>query len=491
MESSTGNRDARARPDVPRGSAPYGWRAFLKQQRLQFASNRCCIRIWLIHILAGAALAGCGGGGGNGGSAGGGDGGAGTQPDPGPTLNDHPNILLVISDDLGLDASSGYQVGTELPATPTLDELAANGLIFDNAWATPLCSPTRATILTGRYGIRTRVLAPGDPISMNETSLQSFIDSNVPNTYSHAVIGKWHLSGRDNGGIDNPNLMGIDHFAGFQGGGVGDYFDWTLIENGRESRSAVYTTTRFVDLAIDWTAAREGPWFAWLAFNAPHTPFHLPPLDLHDRDTLSSNQQAVDRDPLSYYLAAIEALDHELGRLLDSFSADTRANTVIIYMGDNGAPRRVYQGPSPQRAKGSVYQGGVAVPMIVSGRGVTRRGEREDALVSSVDLFATIADLAGAGTTEFNDSISFAGLLSSAGPGPRSYAYTEVDNDARDQEGWAIRNNQYKLLQELSRPEELYDLQADPMEQVNLLRNGSNVDAILAELRGQLSMIRE
>ena len=206
---------------MPRGSAPYGWRAFLKQQHLQFASNRCCIRIWLIHILAGAALAGCGGGGGNGGSAGGGDGGAGTQPDPGPTLNDHPNILLVISDDLGLDASSGYQVGTELPATPTLDELAANGLIFDNAWATPLCSPTRATILTGRYGIRTRVLAPGDPISMNETSLQSFIDSNVPNTYSHAVIGKWHLSGRDNGGIDNPNLMGIDHFAGFQGGGVG------------------------------------------------------------------------------------------------------------------------------------------------------------------------------------------------------------------------------------------------------------------------------
>lgn len=455
----------------------------------------------LVCVLASIALSGCGGGGGgsNGdggsgsgsGSGSGGGGGTGTQPDPGPTLNEHPNILLVISDDLGLDASSGYQVGTDLPTTPTLDELAANGLIFDNAWATPLCSPTRATILTGRYGIRTGVLSPDDSIPLAETSLQSFIDSNVPNTYTHAVIGKWHLSGRDNGGIDNPNLMGIDHFAGFQGGGVRDYFDWTLIENGRESSSDVYTTTRFVDLAIEWIAAQEAPWFAWLAFNAPHTPFHLPPPDLHDRDSLSPGQQAIDRDPLPYYLAAIEAMDREFGRLLDSFSADTRANTVIIYMGDNGSPRRVYQGSPRQRGKGSVYQGGVAVPMIVSGRGVTRMGERENALVSSVDLFATIADLAGAGTTEFNDSLSFADLLSNAGPGPRSYAYTEVVSENLNRDEWAIRNDQYKLMRQLPSPEELYDLQADPMEQENLLQTGSNFDAILAELRGQLAMIRE
>lgn len=236
-------------------------------------------------FLASIALSGCGGGGSNGNGDGGGGGGSGTgpQPDPGPTLNEHPNILLVISDDLGLDASSGYRVGTDLPTTPTLDELAANGLIFDNAWATPLCSPTRATILAGRYGIRTGVLSPDDSISLSETSLQSFIDSNVPNTYTHAVIGKWHLSGRDNGGID--------HFAGFEGGGVRDYFDWTMIENGRESPSDVYTTTRFVDLAIEWIAAREAPWFAWLAFNAPHTPFHLPPPGLHDRDSLSPGRR--------------------------------------------------------------------------------------------------------------------------------------------------------------------------------------------------------
>ncbi len=463
----------------------------MKPQGRQIAGNPRTMRIALLHLLAGAALAGCGGGGGGSGSGPGG--GTGTGPVTGPVLNDHPNILLIISDDLGLDASSGYGAGTELPVTPTLDEMAANGLVFDNFWASPLCSPTRATILTGRYGIRTGVLSPQDPISLMETSLHSFIDTNVPNTYMQAVFGKWHLSGPENGGIDNPNLMGVDHFAGFRGGGVADYFDWTLVQDGRESPSDIYTTTRFVDLAMEWIAGREEPWFAWLAFNAPHTPFHLPPLDLHDRDSLSPDQLAIDRDPLPYYLAAIETMDHEIGRLLDSFTADTRANTVIIYMGDNGTPRRVYQGQSRSRGKGSVYQGGIAVPMIISGRGVARRGEREDALVSSVDLFATIANLAGAGTMEYFDSLSFANLLSTAGSGPRSYAYSEVVVEGTNRDEWAIRNDEYKLMRQLPRPEELYDLQADPMEEDNLLLNGGNgnVDAILAELRAQLTMIRE
>ena len=222
------------------------------------------MRTGLLWILTSAALAGCGGGGGGGGNVGdngGGGSGTGSQPDPGPTLNEHPNILLVISDDLGLDASSGYQVGTDLPVTPTLDALAANGLIFDNAWSSPLCSPTRATILTGRYGIHTKVLKPDDPIDLMETSLQSSIDTNVANTYSHAVIGKWHLSGPDNGGVDNPNLMGIEHYAGLIRGGVQDYFDWEMVENGRESQSGIYTTTAFADLAIDWVSEQEEPWF--------------------------------------------------------------------------------------------------------------------------------------------------------------------------------------------------------------------------------------
>jgi arylsulfatase A-like enzyme len=359
-----------------------------------------------------------------------------------------------------------------------------------------VCSPTRATILTGKYGIRTGVLWPGDEISLAETSLQSFINTNVPNTYNHAVIGKWHLAGRDQakpGYIDNPNLMGIDYFAGLIGGGVGDYFSWPLVENGQSSDSQDYTTTAFVDLTIDWIAGQQGPWFAWLAFNAPHTPFHLPPLGLHDRDTLSADQAAIDADPRPYYLAMIEAMDREIGRLLASFSAETRANTVIIYIGDNGTPRQVIQGHVPGHGKGSVYEGGVAVPLIVSGRGVTRTGERESALVSSVDLFATIAALAGTGTEEFNDSKSFAELLSNATTGLREYAYTEIkrDMDPFFRDDWAIRNDRYKLIQRLASEQELYDLEADPFEQDNLLANGSDVSVILAELQAQANLIRQ
>ena len=147
------------------------------------------------------------------------------------------------------------------------------------------------------------------------------------------------------------------------------------------------------------------------------------------------------------------------------------------------------QGHGRLHAKGSVYEGGVAVPMIISGRGVTRAGERENALVSSVDLFATIADLAGTDTAEFNDSKSFAALLGSTGDGPRQYAYTEVKVDDRDD--WALRSSRYKLVQRLPASEELYDLEMDPFERENLIANGSDVATILAELRAQAGLIRQ
>ena len=120
---------------------------------------------------------------------------------------------------------------------------------------------------------------------------------------------------------------------------------------------------------------------------------------------------------------------------------------------------------------------------------MTRIGERESELVSSVDLFATIAALAGTDTEEFNDSRSFVKLLSSATAGPRQYAYAEVRSDTLDD--WAIRNAQYKLIQRSPGGQELYDLEADPFEQNNLLLNGIDVSVILAELQAQADLIRE
>jgi arylsulfatase A-like enzyme len=166
----------------------------------------------------------------------------------------------------------------------------------------------------------------------------------------------------------------------------------------------------------------------------------------------------------------------------------------VIYFGDNGTPRQVVQGHARNHGKGSVYEGGVAVPMIIAGRGVTRIGQREDGLVGSVDLFATIASLAGTNTEEFNDSKSFAHLLTEATASRREYAYAEIKSydrvDRDDRDDWAIRNTRYKLVDRLGSGQELYDLEADPFEQNNRV-NDIDLAATLIELQAQAALIRQ
>ena len=324
-----------------------------------------------------------------------------------------PNILLIIADDMGLDATPNYNVGTEKPTMPNLESLINTGITFDNAWATPICSPTRATILTGKYGFRTGVLdaTNNNEISTTETSLQKYLDEHAPTPYANAIIGKWHLSGRSNGGRNNPSQMGISHYAGLLTGAHDNYWNWDFTENGQQTTKTEYATTVFTDLAINWVSQQQNPWFLWLAYTAPHTPLHLPPESLLQNNTLTGTTSDIDANPLSYYFAMLQALDTEIGRLLNAIDRD---NTLIIFIGDNGSARRVIQSPyRASRAKGTVYQGGVHVPLIISGKGVTRTNQRESAFINSTDLFATIADIANTGTTNIHDSQSFKQLLTS------------------------------------------------------------------------------
>lgn len=399
-------------------------------------------------------------------------------------INSSPNILLVIADDMGLDACPGYNIGSMKPNMPNLQSLMNSGVKFNNLWSNPTCTPTRAGIITGKYGLRTNVLAVDDPLSTSETALQKYLDTNTNKAYAHAVIGKWHLS-RD---VNHPNDMGVDYFAGFTGGGVSSYTDWTLNINGTTSASTDYTTSKFTDLAMDWVSKQSKPWFLWLAYNAPHTPFHLPPSDLHSQGTLASDQGSIDANPLPYYLAAIEALDKEMGRLINSLSEAEKANTVIIFIGDNGTPGKVAQEYNSRRVKGSIYQGGVNVPMVISGKNVTRMNTSEDALINTTDLFATIADIAGTGTTNIHDSKSFKGLLTDTSSDKRTYTYTE-NNDH------TIRNATHKYIYFNDGSEALYDLGDNPLENPNLMStnqlplNNEN-SAIKDELASKLEDIR-
>lgn len=398
--------------------------------------------------------------------------------------NELPNILLVIADDLGLDACPGYNIGTVKPNMPNLQSLMNTGIRFSNLWSNPTCSPTRAGILTGKYGFRTGVLNAGDALSTSETSLQTYLDTNTNNAYNHAVIGKWHLSNDAN----HPTNMGVNYYAGSLGGGVPSYYSWNFTTNGQTSNSTEYTTTKFTDLAIDWVGTQTKPWFLWLAYNAPHTPFHLPPDNLHNQGMLPTDQASIDANPLPYYMAAIEALDTEMGRLINSIPEEEKNNTIIIFIGDNGTPSQVAQEYNSRRVKGTVYQGGVNVPMVISGKDVTRINQTEDALINTTDLFATIANIAGTTTKEVNDSESFIDLLTSSSASNRDYVYTE-------NEDFTIRNTTHKYIYFDDGSEALYDLSDNPLENPNLLSVNqlplsTSDSAIKDELTTELSEIR-
>lgn len=411
-------------------------------------------------------------------------------PTPPSTNTEQPNILLIISDDQGLDASAQYSYSDDLPNTPTLDSLAMSGIVYDNVWATPACTTTRGSMITGQHGVNSGVSYVPAVLDTNANTLQRYLsdDSNTQN-YASAVIGKWHLGG-GNSSLTHPADSGVDYFAGLLQGTVDSYTDWPLTINGTQTQSNEYHTSKITDLAIDWVADQDQPWFLWLAFVAPHTPFHLPPTDLHSRNNLSGTQEDINANKRDYYLAAIEAMDHEIGRLLDSLSTEQRDNTIIIFIGDNGTPAAVIDTSVYARphSKGSLYEGGIRVPMIVSGNGVTRQNERESALVNSTDLFATIAQLAGSEVAEVNNSVSFIDTFSDNHSHTRSFNYSEFESS--NVTGWTIRNSTHKLIEFDDGTQELYEVNNDLSETNDLLTSGDDHSTTVALLARQAQLIR-
>ncbi|MFT6319347.1 MAG: arylsulfatase A-like enzyme [Granulosicoccus sp.] len=396
-----------------------------------------------------------------------------------------PNVLFIIVDDIGVGPIPNYEPNSTKANMPHLEAMMNEGITFDNVWSNPVCAPSRANILTGKHGFRTNVLNAESlsTLSQDETTLHEYIEQSSNGTYSNSLIGKWHLGGGGgmNANLDYPNESGIDYFGGIIGGGVQDYNDYDLVINGQSTATTDYITTKFTDLAIDWINDQNQPWFCWLAYNAAHTPFHLPPTNMHTQGNLPTDSASIADNPLPYYLAMIESLDFEMGRLFDNIPESELENTVIIFVGDNGTPGAVVESPyQSNRAKGSLYQGGVHVPMVISGVGVNRANEREDALVSFSDLFSTMVELTGTSLSQIHDSYSFAPLLAAQGDGQRECMYTEVQSGGNS-DGWASRNETYKYISLANGGERFYNLIVDPYESNNLLPVGTLSAAELIE----------
>jgi len=401
-------------------------------------------------------------------------------------VNAQPNILFIMADDMGKDATFGFSEGSIKPNTPNLNAIKNSGLSFNNFWVNPTCTPTRGSIITGKYGFRTGLKWAGDQITTSEKILQKFIKEETNNKYVSAIVGKWHLSG--NNQSTTPENFGLDYYAGILSGAVQDYYNWRISEDGSSSNETTYATEHLTNKAIDWIGSQEKPWFMWLAYNAPHTPFHIPPTNMHSQGALPEYRAGLDAVP--YYFAAIEAMDFQIGRLIESIPENKLENTIIIFIGDNGTPNQAAQSPyTNQTVKGSLYQGGINTPMFISGYGVNRTG-MDNNLIVSTDLYLTIANLCGVQGTQIYDSKSFIPLLT-LNTTIRDFQYSEMDNGTND--SWAIRNLNYKLIVNANGNEEMYDMISDPYEQNNLLLSNLSNDQQSAKniLELELSAIRQ
>lgn len=396
-----------------------------------------------------------------------------------------PNIIFIVADDMGWDAFGKYPgINGTKAKTPTLDSLATNGVTFTNYWVNPECSPTRAAMLTGKYAFRTGVGAPGAVLANTETIIQKYITDKTSGTYANAVIGKWHVTGNAN--LSAPASFGVQHFSGFLSGTITDYYNWTETTNGTQRTVTTYATTQFVNESISWVQQQTKPFFLWLALNAPHSPFHRPPLNLITDQSLVTTQSVIDANPLPYYLASIEAMDKEIGRLIASLTTTQKENTVFVFMGDNGTPTQVVQSPfTGGKAKSTLYQGGINTPLIVCGKDVSRKNVIETAMVQASDMFTTIADVVGAGSNNYQDGVSIKPVFSSTSAAKRTFTYSELfGSTITNNDGYTIRNDNYKLIRLTNGTEYLYKISADPFEQTNLISSASTeVQTNLAQLR--------
>lgn len=427
------------------------------------------------------------------------------------------NVVLIVLDDVGLDRIALYgevPPGSRAPCTPSIAALAAKGVVFHHAYANPLCSPTRAQILTGRHGFRTGVGSLVKP-SGSRSGLSAAYETALPELlfdYDSSCVGKWHLADPRADGLQHPLASGFHYFAGTMfnpgappvdfGDGALDcsvngrhgYYSWVKTwaahTPGRleQTCSKVYLTTDTADEAIARAKSMSWPWFLQVDFNAAHLPSQRPPAYLLRPPPLCTprNFQGQNDVGLAAANEVIEALDTELGRLIDGVRAvDPEAYFILI--SDNGTDQEIARGSAgscfgPDRSKGTLYEGGIRVPLIVSGPSVVPGAC--DALVSAVDLYATVAELAQVPSAA-QDSVSLVPYLRGRMDPLRSTVYSEffepncVTPDAPSTPAFAphrhmraIRNERYKLLRytdDNGGEEELFfDLWNDPCEQMDL-----------------------
>ena len=311
---------------------------------------------------------------------------------------ERPNVLVILSDDQGWGDLS-LNGNTNL-STPNIDSLARDGASFDRFYVCPVCSPTRAEFLTGRYHPRGGVYstsAGGERLDLDEMTIA---DTFRAAGYATGAFGKWH------NGMQypyHPNGRGFDEYYGFCSGHWGHYFDPLLEHNGQLVRGEGFCVDDFTNHVMEFmesSVQQDKPFFAYLPLNTPHSPMQVPDrfwqkfknadLAMHNRDPKKENRQHI-----RAALAMCENIDWNVGRLLKKLDElQIAENTIVVYFCDNG-PNGVRWNGDMKGRKGSTDEGGVRSPLLIRWPGGIPAGRKVPQNGAAIDLLPTLADLVG------------------------------------------------------------------------------------------------
>lgn len=394
------------------------------------------------------------------------------HPDPAIVSKDppkptRPNIVLIMTDDQGWGDLGCH--GNDIVQTPNIDRMAAEGARFDRFYVSPVCAPTRASLLTGRYHLRTNVHG----VTRGEENMRAdevtFAEVLRGAGYATGCFGKWH-----NGAHfpHHPNGQGFDQFVGFCAGHWNNYFDGHLEENGEPVEFGGYITDYLTDRALGWIedqAKADKPFLCYLPYNAPHSPWQVP-------DEWWAKYQGKGLNPeVACAYAMCENIDFNVGRILAKLAAlGIDRQTAVIFLTDNGPNTERYNGGMKGR-KGSVDEGGVRVPLVVRWPGAIPAGRTIMPIASHIDILPTLAELCGAAIpaeAKPRDGVSLAPLLTGKGDAgwPERMIFSAWRNKA------SVRTQRYRADQKA-----LYDMQNDPGQKKDIAKQMPELHARLAK----------
>jgi len=391
-----------------------------------------------------------------------------------------PNVIVILADDLGYGDLSAWG-GADM-RTPHIDALAASGVRFDRFYAnSPVCSPTRAALLSGcspdTVGVPGVIRTAADNSWGYLAAGAQLLPARLRAAgYHSALAGKWHL------GLEAPNLpnlRGFDHFHGFLGDMMDDYYTHRRHDRNymRLNAEAIdpkgHATELFTDWAIEYLNSRKGqarPFFLYLAYNAPHAPVQPPPEWL---EKVKQREPGIG-EKRAKLVALVEHMDAGVGRVMAALQANGQlTNTLVIFVSDNGGELEMGASCGPLRGtKGQMYEGGIRVPMCASWPGRIAAGARSDRVGLTMDLYATVCEVAGVQAAGV-DGVSLLGDMTAKAASSKARDLVWVRREGGVQyagrEFYAFRRGDWKLLQNTAfQPFELYNLENDPEEKRDL-----------------------